>query len=375
MSELEKKISDVENSIEKLKNNEFNFHFITIDSKGVPNDYVENIYDHVKTLTEMGHNANILYEKEDYVDASEWLGEEYKDLKKLVIEGSDLKVSMHDFIVVPEAFPNIMKQLKNLPSKKIVLCQNYDYILDTLPFTSRWVDYGFVEAIVTSNWLGEITSTLFPNESLNIIPFGIDTKLFNKPNKKKDCKIAIYTNDSGLSARIIKAFYLKYPMYKWLTFVDCKSLTPQKLSEELKSCCLSVWIDPNTTNSTFPLKSIECDTPVIGKIPEIIPDWMKNVNEENGSFTIEDNGLWINSTIAIPDIIAQYMKNWFEDNKYEVLNEKMEELRGKYTKDKQKEAIQTVYKSLIEKRLSELNNVLNNLKELQSKNLVSDEEK
>ena len=55
-----------------------------------------------------------------------------------------------------------------------------------------------------------------------------------------------------------------------------------------------------------------CGTPVIGKIPNLKPEWMQ-----------ESNGLWISQTNELIDVIANFTQNWLEDNIAETLYENM----------------------------------------------------
>jgi hypothetical protein len=44
-------------------------------------------------------------------------------------------------------------------------------------------------------------------------------------------------------------------------------------------------------------------TPVIGKVPNLKPDWMA-----------ENNGVWTYELNQMTDIIAEFTQNWLEDN-------------------------------------------------------------
>lgn len=82
----------------------------------------------------------------------------------------------------------------------------------------------------------------------------------------------------------------------------------------LKDCCLSVWIDNESSFGTFPLESMKCGVPVIGKVPDLMPEWMS-----------EENGVWIADKNMIVDFISDFLQNWLEDNLNEDMFVKMEE--------------------------------------------------
>ena len=103
--------------------------------------------------------------------------------------------------------------------------------------------------------------------------------------------------------KIIKGFYLRYPQYRWITFRDMRGLTQEEFAEYLKDSFVSVWVDDTSGFGTFPIESMASRTPVIGKVPNLKPDWM---NENNGIWTYELNNM--------VDIIAEFVQNWLEDN-------------------------------------------------------------
>jgi glycosyltransferase involved in cell wall biosynthesis len=85
-----------------------------------------------------------------------------------------------------------------------------------------------------------------------------------------------------------------------------------------------VWIDNESGFGTFPLESMKCNVPVIGKIPNLTPDWIN-----------EDNGIWITDQNLIVDVIADFIQNWLEDNIKPVVYEEMKKTVERYS-DKQK---------------------------------------
>ena len=121
----------------------------------------------------------------------------------------------------------------------------------------------------------------------------------------------------------------------------------------MEKCCLAVWIDDQSGFGTFPLEAIECNTPVIGKMPNMIPEWMESV-DSNGEVTVKNNGVWTNTTLNMPELIATYLKIWLEDSVPSDLLDAMADSRGQYTTENQKQSISDVYGAIIENRTSEL---------------------
>ena len=365
MTEQEQKVQQVKNVIEQLENKNFSIYFFTLDTKGNPTAGIANIYEHVKVLNELGYNAKILHEKNDYklrgddssMGIADWLGEEYATLPHVSIEGQNLNISPADFIVIPEIFSTVMDQIKAFPCRKIVLSQSYDYLLELLPIGKRWdIDYGFNHVITTSERQSNYLKTLFPSVRTHVVPVSIP-EYFKPSEKPKIPVVSISTRNHGDAAKIAKSFYLQYPMYKWVTFKELRGLTRKEFAEELGKSCLGIWIDDSSGFGTFPLEAMHSNTPVIGKIPNMVPEWMEAIDEQ-GNPIIKNNGVWTNTTLNLPELIATYMKVWLEDSLPEDLMASIKESSTIYTTERQKLIIQNVYGQLVHERKEEFNNIL-----------------
>jgi hypothetical protein len=367
-TKIEEQLGQVKTVLENLENKNFNLYFFTLDTKGNPTAGIANIYEHVKLLNELGYNASILHEKNDYKikgdeegnGVADWLGDEYANIPHISIESQTLNVTPADFIIIPEIFSNIMDQVKAFPCKKVVFSQSYDYLLELLPIGKRWnTDYGFNDVITTSTKQAIYLSNLFPSLNTHVVPVSIPS-YFKDSDKPKMPIVALHTRNQGDAAKIAKSFYLQYPIYKWVTFKELRGLSRQNFATELGKSCLAVWIDDAAGFGTFPLEAIESNTPVIGKMPNMIPEWMETVDEE-GNVTIKNNGVWTNTTLNIPELIATYIKVWLEDSVPADLVEGIKNSQGQYTTEKQKETIKDVYNGLVENRKAEITNLQDGL--------------
>ncbi len=367
MEEREKQLQQIKTFSEKLDSKDFTIYFFTLDTKGNPTAGIANLYEHVKVLSELGYNATILHEKNDYklkgdengMGIADWLGEEYANLPHASIEKQNLNITPIDIIVIPEAFSTIMEQVKGFPCRKVVFCQSYEYILELLPIGKRWdLDYGFRHAITTSEKQAGYIMSLFQGVRPLVVPVSIPD-YFKSSEKPKVPIVSIFTRNQGDAAKIAKAFYLQYPIYKWVTFKELRGLTRAQFAEELGKSCLAVWIDDISGFGTFPLEAMECETPIIGKMPNMIPEWMESKNED-GTYSIANNGVWTNTTLNIPELIATYLKVWLEDAVPTALTDSMKGTKGKYTPEAQKAAIADIYGKLVEERKLEYAEILKN---------------
>lgn len=308
--ELTKKL---EVSIQNLVNKSAKIYFMVQDTKGNPKASISYIYRMALALKNNGFNPIILHEKPDYFGVSSWLGEKYmNDLPHKSIEGQNLEVSPEDFIIVPEIYGYVMQQLNNLPCAKIVLCQSYDYMLETLQPGQTWTQFGFNKCITTSELQKEYISNVMKNVSFDIIEPIISEHFQKQINPPKPI-IAIHSRDQRESLNLIKTFYIKFPQYRWVTFRDMRGLSESEFAKGFQDVFLSVWIDDVSGFGTFPIESMKSGVPVIGKIPNLFPQWMN-----------EDNGIWINSQNQIVDFVADFLQNWLEDNINPTIYEGME---------------------------------------------------
>lgn len=370
---MEDKQKQIVNMIEKIENKDFGFYFFTLDTKGNPVASIATIYNHVKTLTELGYKAYILHEKNDYklrmdvgdqghMGIAEWLGEEYASLPHVSIEQQNLNLSAVDYIIIPEIFSSVMKQVVNFPCKKIVLSQSYNYILELLGVGDRWdKTYGFNDVITTSDAQSDYISSLFPGINTYVIPPSVPD-YFKPTDKIKSPIISIVARDHSDVLKIVKSFYLQYPIYNWVSFKELRGLPKKTFAEELGKSCLAVWVDDIAGFGTFPIEAMECDTPVIGKIPNLIPEWMENTAEGN-EISLKDNGVWTNNILSIPSLVAKYMEVWLEDSVPQELLKSLQESKGSYTEEKQKNKIMEVYSELVNKRRTEFESVLTPIEE------------
>lgn len=342
--------------IEKMENKDFKLYFFTLDTKGNPTAGIANIYEHVKILRTLGYNASILHEKKDYklhgddstMGLSDWLGSEYAELPHACIENQDLNITPIDFIIIPEIFANLMDQVKAFPCRKVVFSQNYDYLLELLPLGKRWdVDFGFTHVITTTKKQEGYLKNLFPTIKTSVIPVAIPE--FFKPSEvPKIPLVTILTRNQGDASRLVKSFYLQYPVYKFVSFRELRGLSRQDFAEQLGKSCLAIWLDDPSSFGTFPLECMQSETPIIGKIPNMVPEWLET--PEN---TIKNNGIWVDNTLVIPSLIATYLKSWFEDSVPQELLDGAKESNGQYTSEKQFEVAKEVYEKLFEERLNE----------------------
>jgi hypothetical protein len=369
---MSEQLENIKNSIEKIKNKDFGIYFFTLDTKGNPTAGVATIYEHVKKLRDLGYNAQILHDKNDYklkgdeegMGIAEWLGEEYSTLPHISIESQQLQVGPQDFVVIPEAFASVMKQTKDFPCKRVVFLQAYEYIFEMLEIGEGWEQFNIRDVITTNKNLSDYVRSIFRGVNVEEIPVGIP-EYFTNSDKPKVPTIAMSARDKRELLKIVKIFYQKYPHYRFVTFRDMSGLPRKDFAKQLGESFVSVWIDELSGFGTFPLESMRCNTPVIGKIPRMVPEWMGTV-DENGNLNLNDNGIWTANLNSIPDVIATMVGLYLEDALPENILNGMKEYQDKYSVETSEKVLLEVYERLFGKRIVELQSTIEQLEKQES---------
>ena len=373
-NEDKKALERIDEAIKKLKDNDFTFYFFVVDCKNVPNGNMQYIYQLAKTLNDKNYKVKMLYQLENEYSQSEieelkrkdkpiddrklfngvgeWLGEDYMKLPHLNISKDEWKVSPSDFLFIPEVFSSLMKQTYQYkaPCKRIVVLHNYDYITEFIPFNDEWGTYGIHDVISNTEQQGKMVENVFPYvryKTLN--PYISD--IFRKPIKPKKLIVNIISKRTEDVNKIMKQFYWKYPMYKFISFRDLRGYPKETFAEFLQESAITVWIDTETPFGYSAIEAIRSGNIVIGKVPEHMPEWM---GDENGLF---DNGVWTYDINSIPDILSRVLGSWMQDNVPNILYDNMEKLNNLYTFDEYSKNVDNIIGGYITERINEFEEI------------------
>jgi len=343
-------IEKLEIALSNLKENKSIVYFLTYDTKNNPRASVKYIYDLALTLKNNGTQTKILVEDKTYTSVESWLGETYKELPVVSIKEDKVEINIDDIIVVPEYYSNVLEQLSNVKCTKVILLQQKEYMFETLSIGSRWTDFGFDKVITTTQNSKKYITDFFPEVLVHIIPpiIGDNFKPSEKPLKPY---VAISCRNRSKSRKLISEFYLKFPHLRWVTFRDMVQMTYDEFSSSLKECFVSLWIDDESTFGTFPLESMKCDVPVVGKIPNNEPDWLS------------ENGMWTYDESKLVEILGTYILAWMEGVELtDEIKEKMKDTLLPYDTTITQNNIINVFNSFKNKRHDQIKNALEKLK-------------
>lgn len=300
-------IEKIKGSITNIEQKKHKLYFFVQDTRGNAKASLSYMYEMALTLKNDGFNVIMLHEKNDFIPVTSWMGESYGELTHQSVEGTNLQISPEDIIVVPEIFGYIMEQVKNLPCGKIVLCQAYDHMLETLNPGVNWNQLGFMKCITTSETQKESIEKIMKRITIDIVE-PVIYESFRKQELPPKPIIGMVSREQRVGINIIKQFYLKYPQYRFFTFRDLRGLSREEFANTLQDCFLGVWVDPTSGFGTFPLECMKSNVPVLGQIPYLKPSWMT-----------EKNGVWTDNPNHMVDIIADIVQTWLEDNMLEEL--------------------------------------------------------
>lgn len=361
----------VEDEIAKIVDKKSSIYFFVSDCKNTPNSQMLYIYQMALTMKELGYNVCMLYqinneyskhelkklrssgkmvdETRVFEGVDKWLGEKYSTLVHLNIASGVWRVSPSDVLFIPEVFSSLMKETydKGIPCKRVVILQNFKYVTEFIPYGDQWMNYGITEAVVSNENQSKLIKSVFPYVNTTVINPYIQESM-RKPVTAKKLIVNIAATTSSDIEHIIKTFYWKYPTMQFVTFRSLRNLPVDEYAKMLKEGCITIWHDPYTPWGRSALDAIKCGNIVIGKVPEVLPEWMV---DENGNAL--DNAVWYNSIDDIADILATVIGSWMRDEIPEKLMDGISETAKKYTYGEWKENVEKYINGVMESRKTE----------------------
>lgn len=338
----------VNENIAKLKNKDYTLYFFVLDTKGNPSSSLEYIYHTALVLHERGHKVVMLHQDNEFVGVREWLGEKYSSLPHMNVEKDNVEISASDFLFIPEIFANVMLQTKKLPCKRVVIVQNYTNVCEFMPVSQTLDSLGIIDVIATSKLQEEKIKSYFPNIRTFVVTPSVK-KMFRENNDiPRKMIINIVSKEQSDANRIVKPFYWKNPVYRWVTFRDIRGLSKEYTAEALREAAITVWVDDKTDFGTSLIEAVKCGGIVIAKVPNNIETWMKDGEELTKAI------LWFNDIDEISDLLPSVIHSWISDLVPEEVYENQKTLMPLFTEDVQTlEIIECYEKNIIEKRLKD----------------------
>lgn len=343
----EEMLKIVDENILRLKNKDYKLYFYVLDTKGNPSPSIEYIYHTALTLSKKGYNVVMLHQENDFVGVSEWLGEEYSSLAHMNIDKDNVEVTPSDFLFIPEIFANVMLQTKKLTCKRVVIVQNYGNIAEFMPVSQTFESLGIIDAVVTSEFQEKRLKTYFPYVRTHIVRPSVRNVFRNNLGQRK-LIVNIISKEQSDANRIVKPFYWKNPMYKWVTFRDLRGLSKELMAEALREAAITIWIDDKTDFGLSLIEAVKCGGIVLAKVPEYLTDWMIDGNDLTKSV------VWFNDIDDVSTKLPSIIRSWTTDDVPEEIYKNQESLQSMFTEEIQGNEITEVYeKNIIGRRLKD----------------------
>lgn len=337
----EEKIQIIEENIKHIEDKTFNIFFFILDTKGNPSGSLEYIYETAYTLREKGYNVSMLHqEKEEFIGVSDWMGERYCDIAHYNVETDKVDLRPCDLLVIPDIFASIMAQVKQAPCKKVLLVQNYNYLVEFMPYGATPDMLGVNDIITTTNTQSTILKKWFPLTNIHVVSPYIKN-VFRDNNKLRNLKVNIVGKDPSDVTRIVKSFYWEYPMLKWISFCDLRGMSQEMLSDALQDGICTVWVDKDTNFGYTALQALKCGSMVIAKLPNTFPDWV--MDGDGDEKTLTKSCVWFDHIDEVPMLIASIVNFWINDEMPEQLTKYIHDLDNLYTKERHDKEIEDVY--------------------------------
>lgn len=360
MNNTEQIIEKLNDLRKEILNKKGRLFFLVADTFGTPMASVEYIYRLAKQMQEDSYQVCMIYDDtKKFIGVRGWMGDKYADLPHMSVkqmsENKSIQIRASDYFFVPEIYADFYKKLyeSKLPSETVLICQSHTFIFKYLNVGEKWKFFGIENVITTSGKMKRFLEEYQPVNNIHVVNPPI-TKEFSPSTAPQQPIISIISRNTDEIERLMKLFYQKYPMYGWISFKTLGGMTKEDFANSLKESCLSIWLDDFATFGTFPLESMACGVPVIVKIPDLIPEWAEKQNEENGTYTMNDNAIFVSNVLAIPDFIAKFMESWLLDDITPVLYENMKNSPKQYSEANFTEQTLKTFRKILELKVQKI---------------------
>lgn len=350
----------VREEISKIDSKENTLFFFVLDTKGVATGSLEYIYKLAKIASDDGYKVAMLYQLEkgeEFVGVKDWLGEEYASLPHYNVAGEEVDVTPSDILFIPEIFSQVMNQTKKLPCKRVAILQNYDYLVEQMPFAAQWGDFGILECITNSEYNKDLLKDIFPYVKTTVVTPHID-KVFGNTIEPKKLIVNVVCKDQRDINKIIKPFYWKYPTFRWVSFRDLRGFSKEGFANALREGAITVWVDDDTSFGYSAIEAMKSGSIVIAKIPQAPLEWMES--DEEDSVALRNCCVWFNDYNEVQRHIATVVRAWMTDNVPEDLAKESKKVTEMYSEEKTKGEMLTYLTNTIAGRKMELENILKN---------------
>lgn len=359
-------LDKVKEEISKIDKKESNVFFFVLDTKGVASGSLEYIYKLAMLAKNEGYKIGLLYQLEkndEFVGVREWLGDEYADLPHYNVSKDEVEITPSDVVFIPEIFSTVMNQTKKLPCKRIAILQNYDYLLEQMPFAAQWGDFGIIDCVTNTNYNAELIKDIFPYVKTTVVTPFID-KVFGNTIEPKKMVINIVARDQSDINKIIKPFYWKFPTFKWVSFRDLRGFSKEGFAKALRDAAATIWVDVDTSFGYSAIEAMKSGSIVIAKVPNTPLEWM---DAEGENLSLRNCCVWFDDFHNLHRQIASVVRSWITDNVPSEIAEEAKKVSAMYSEDRTKKEFSDYLKKVFDARKTELESLIKRVKTEENK--------
>ena len=349
-----KVIENIEKEISRIDKKENKLYFFVIDTKGVPSGSLEYIYNLALIAKEEGYDVAMLHTEEEFEGVESWLGKEYAELPHYNVNKGEVGTSPSDVLFIPEIYSQVMNQTKNLPCKRVVILQNYDFVVEQMPYAAQWGDFGIMEGITNSDYQAAEIKEVFPYVKLTKVTPYI-SKVFGSTIEPKKMVINVIAKDQSDIKKIVKPFYWKYNHLRWVSFKELRNLPKLEFAKALREGAITIIIDDDASFMYSALEAMKSGSIVMVKVPNTEVDWANGEELPNCC-------VWFNDYDTLHKQIASVVRSWITDKVPPVLAEEAKKTLEGYNRDKTKKEFIDYVTSVRERRKKEMEELLTQVK-------------
>ena len=350
----QKIIENIEKEISRIDKKENKIYFFVIDTKGVPSGSLEYIYNLALMTKEEGYDVAMLHTEEEFEGVASWLGEEYANLPHYNVNKGEVGTSPSDLLFIPEIYSQVMNQTKNLPCKRVVILQNYDFVVEQMPYAAQWGDFGIMEGITNSDYQAAEINEVFPYVKLTKVTPYI-SKIFGTTIEPKKMVINIIAKDQSDIKKIVKPFYWKYNHLRWVSFKELRNLPKLEFAKALREGAITIIVDEDASFMYSALEAMKSGSIVMVKVPTTEVEWASGDELPNCC-------VWFNDYDTLHKQIASVVRAWITDKIPPVLAEEAKKTVEKYTRENSKKEFIDYVDKVLGKRKKEMEELLTQVK-------------
>ena len=345
-SKKETIIENINKEISKIDEKKNRLYFFVIDTKGVPSGSLEYIYNLALIAKEEGYDVSMLHTEEEFVGVGSWLGEEYSSLPHYNVNDGEVGTSPSDILFIPEIYSQVMNQTKTLPCKRVAILQNYDYLVEQMPYAAQWGDFGIMEGITNSDYQAAELNSAFPYVKLTKVTPYI-SKIFGNTITPKKMIINVIAKDQSDIKKIVKPFYWKYPHFRWVSFKELRNLSKEEFAQALRDGAITIIVDETASFMYSALESMKSGSITIVKTPTTEVDWANGEELPNCC-------VWFNDYDTLHKQIASIVRSWVLDKIPPVLEEESKKVLANFSYDRTKKEFLDYVNNVLDNRKKEM---------------------